>query len=325
MWHPLATDVVVPAPSLALLCLHGAGDVALTWAFVATGLVADTRLRNIVVVAVDLRGHGGTSTTATGSADNCNGETELSTARLVSDVVGLAAATSERFGGVDVALAGHSLGGALAARAASEGLRHRPPLPLCAVLLLEAVEGTAVAGFAHSAAWLRARPTSFASPEEAVAWALSAGMLQSETAARISVPARMRWESALGSWVWRTDVAQAEPHWCGWFEGLSELFSGLPLPKLLVVGGVERLDAALEAAHMQGRFRLEVVPHTGHQLHEDRPEEVVKAFAAFLAGVRRQREAFARISLTSPSPRRRAGGAGDASPGGGGSKRSKLV
>ena len=30
----------------------------------------------------------------------------------------------------------------------------------------------------------------------------------------------------------------------------------LPLPKLLVVGAVDRMDATLEAAHMQGRFRL---------------------------------------------------------------------
>lgn len=40
------------------------------------------------------------------------------------------------------------------------------------------------------------------------------------------------------------------------FEGLSELFVALPLPKLLVVGAVDRMDATLEAAHMQGRFRL---------------------------------------------------------------------
>jgi len=64
---------------------------------------------------------------------------------------------------------------------------------------------------------------------------------------------------------------------------------------MLIVGSLDRLDAALEASHMQGRFKLEIVPHTGHQVHEDRPEEVARALCGFLLGVQRQRAAFARL------------------------------
>eukprot|EP00913_Durusdinium_trenchii_P025487 g23925.t1 len=73
-----------------------------------------------------------------------------------------------------------------------------------------------------------------------------------------------------------------------WFTGLSELFVKLPLPKLLLVQHLEHLDARLEAAHMQGRFRLEVIPHAGHYIHEDRPEEVAEAIAKFLLQLKQQ-------------------------------------
>ena len=57
----------------------------------------------------------------------------------------------------------------------------------------------------------------------------------------------------------------------------------LPLPKLLIVGSLDRLDATLEAGHMQGRFRLELVAHVGHYIHEDLPEKVAEAIGQFPA------------------------------------------
>ena len=80
-----------------------------------------------------------------------------------------------------------------------------------------------------------------------------------------------------------------------WFQGLSELFVALPLPKLLLVGSLDRLDATLEAGHMQGRFRLELVAHAGHNVHEDRPEEVAEALGRFLLQLKQQEVAFKKI------------------------------
>lgn len=307
-WPPKASQwpqAGIPADGFdtVLLLLHGAGDAGLVWAPVANSLAKDERLKGTAVVSMDLRGHGPVGPTSTNSA-----AVDFQITTLVGDVVAVIHEVSRRMGGVALVLAGHSLGGALAARAAAEALRQHPPLPVQAALLLDAVEGTALDNLAEAAAWLRKRPTSFTSAEQAVAWALSSGMLSNEAVAKMTIPARLTLVPAQGgadlpgSWHWTAQIATAEQDWTGWFAGLSDLFVHLPLPKLLVVGGVERLDVALEAAHMQGRFRLEIVPLSGHQVHEDRPKEVSEAFARFLHGLRRQQAAFAKLRSPSLSP-----------------------
>lgn len=279
-----------------LFLLHGAGDAGLAWAPAATHLAACSALRSVrldTIVAVDLRGHGATRS-ATVAED-----TDLSIQRLVADTLLLATALSDRHGGAHVVLAGHSLGGSVAVRTAVEGLRKTPPLPVAAVMLLDAVEGTAIDGFPKTEAWFRCRPTSFQTLDDAVAWATSSRMLHSRVVAEVSVPSRLRWDEVRQGWVWRTDVGAAAAYWKDWFDGLSEMFTSLAVPKLLLLGGIDRLDAGLEAAHMQGRFRLEVLPELGHQLHEDQPERVAEALAKFLASLQRQQDAFARLQ---PSP-----------------------
>jgi len=283
---------------LILLCFHGAGDTGLTWASLAAELFADGGLGNATLIAVDLRGHGAS---VSGCSDD---EANLDITRLVADAMQLIEVLSSRRSDAGIILVGHSLGGSIAVRAASESLKHTQALPVRAVLLLDSVEGTAIDGLPRTAEWLKARPASFASPDEAISWAQSSGMLQSEPAARKTIPSRLRWDQHSERWAWRARVEDASSFWHGWFEGLSALFAALPLPKLLIVGGIDRLDAALEAAHMQGRFRLEVVPHWGHQLHEDRAAEVTEVFIGFLQSVQRQCLAFARLQQPS-SPRHR--------------------
>ena len=45
---------------------------------------------------------------------------------------------------------------------------------------------------------------------------------------------------------------ETERHWQGWFEGLSQLFLSIPVPKMLILAGVDRLDKQLTIAQMQG-------------------------------------------------------------------------
>lgn len=287
----------MPLADTVLFCLHGAGDAALTWAPVAARLAVDSRLSRVAIVAVDLRGHGETHCATP------EGEADLSIERLVADSLELIDAISARHSGADVFLVGHSLGGAVATRAATEGLKRHPAPPIKAVLLLDTVEGTALEGLPRTAAWLEARPGSFESADEAISWAVSSRMISSQTSARITMPPRLRWDTGAHRWFWRANIAAAQNFWRGWFEGVSALFVGLSLPKLLVLGGVDHLDAALMVANMQGRFRLEVLPQQGHQLHEDRPGEVAEAFAGFIANVRRQQNALrARLLSGASSP-----------------------
>lgn len=295
-WHPPEEHLtpVSELSSAAVLCLHGAGDVALCWAPVARRLLRDERLGGNVIVSADLRGHGGCVVEE--SLDE-----SLRVDRLLPDVLELVKRISDRVEGEGLILCGHSLGGAIAARAAQAALKLRPPLPVRAVVLLESVEGTATEALPRSMAWMQARPSTFSSLEDAIAWSLSSGMLTNPQAARENIPHRLVHEA--DSWSWITDVSKVTcSTMAPWFTGLSELFVKLPLPKLLLVQHLEHLDARLEAAHMQGRFRLEVIPHAGHYIHEDRPEEVAEAIAKFLLQLKQQEAAYAKIMEGRASP-----------------------
>ena len=50
---------------------------------------------------------------------------------------------------------------------------------------------------------------------------------------------------------WRVDLAASEPHWQGWFQGLSQRFLDAPAAKLLLLAGVDRLDKELTVGQMQ--------------------------------------------------------------------------
>lgn len=53
-------------------------------------------------------------------------------------------------------------------------------------------------------------------------------------------------------YVWRIDLAKTEQYWFGWFKGLSTAFLNIPIPKMLLLAGVDRLDRELTVGQMQG-------------------------------------------------------------------------
>jgi len=55
-----------------------------------------------------------------------------------------------------------------------------------------------------------------------------------------------------GKYVWRIDLAKTEQYWFGWFKGLSTAFLNVPVPKVLLLAGVDRLDRELTVGQMQG-------------------------------------------------------------------------
>lgn len=81
---------------------------------------------------------------------------------------------------------------------------------------------------------------------------------------------------------WRIDLEKTEKFWPGWFEGLSEMFLNLHVPKLLLLASIDGLDRALTVGQMQGKFQMQVLARCGHAVHEDRPEEVAEVIASFL-------------------------------------------
>ena len=89
-------------------------------------------------------------------------------------------------------------------------------------------------------------------------------------------------EPKTSSYTWRIDLGQTEPHWTGWFTGLSSKFLSVPATKMLVLAGVDRLDRDLTVGQMQGKFQMQVLPQAGHAVHEDVPEKLAEILAAFL-------------------------------------------
>lgn len=82
--------------------------------------------------------------------------------------------------------------------------------------------------------------------------------------------------------VWRIDLTKTSQYWEGWFKGMSSMFLSVTSPKLLLLAGVDRLDAQMTTAQMQGKFQMQIVARSGHAVHEDAPEKVAKAVATFL-------------------------------------------
>eukprot|EP00051_Salpingoeca_urceolata_P028976 m.488600 g.488600 ORF g.488600 m.488600 type:complete len:469 (+) comp25935_c0_seq1:133-1539(+) len=88
------------------------------------------------------------------------------------------------------------------------------------------------------------------------------------------------------TYTWKVDLEKSEPHWRGWFQGLSQRFLAVPVPKLLLLAGIERLDTELTIGQMQGKFQMGLVGNTGHSVHEDAPERAAQLVSDFFARMR---------------------------------------
>ncbi len=93
---------------------------------------------------------------------------------------------------------------------------------------------------------LNGRPSSFASPQHAIDWAMRSHMSRNKEAAAISMPSQLR-QADSGQWLWHTPLFDSRQHWQGWYAGLSEAFLALPCPKVLALAGTDRCGAAAVA------------------------------------------------------------------------------
>lgn len=83
-------------------------------------------------------------------------------------------------------------------------------------------------------------------------------------------------------YVWRIDLSKSEKFWKGWFEGLSQKFLQVSVPKVLLLANTDRLDRDLTLGQMQGKFQMQVLMNCGHVVHEDNPDKVSEILANFL-------------------------------------------
>lgn len=128
---------------------------------------------------------------------------------------------------------------------------------LVGTMVIDVVEGTAMASLKHMHAILAKRPAGFRSYRDAIQWSLQSGTIRNSDAAQVSIPSQLV-RSDDGALVWRTDLASSAKYWRGtfacvvlgvvwhlgsfpvgadWFIGLSEQFLALPVAKILVLAG----------------------------------------------------------------------------------------
>ncbi|KAL5776204.1 hypothetical protein ACOSP7_009130 [Xanthoceras sorbifolium] len=247
-----------------VFCLHGGGYSGLSFALSASKIKEKAR-----VVAMDMRGHGKSST---------ENDLDLSIETMCNDVFTVVKAM---YGDSPpaIVLVGHSMGGSVAVHvAAKKTLRS-----LAGLVVVDVVEGTAMASLIHMQKILSSRMQHFSSIEKAIEWSVKGGSLRNIDSARISIPSTLMFDESKNCYVYRSRLEETEQYWKGWYEGLSDKFLSCPVPKLLLLAGTDRLDRSLTIGQMQGKFQMVVVRHTGHAIQEDSPDEFATLILNFIS------------------------------------------
>lgn len=161
-------------PGPVIVCLHGGGYSALSWAHFSTEI---TELVHCTCLAIDLRGHGDTHTDDDG---------DLSAETMSNDV---ASVLTTMYGEEmpEFIMVGHSMGGAICVHVAE-----RDDLPtLVGVVVIDVVEGTAMEALASMQSFLRSRPSHFKSIQHAIEWSIRSGQIRNVQSAKVSMPGQI--------------------------------------------------------------------------------------------------------------------------------------
>ncbi|XP_043929329.1 protein phosphatase methylesterase 1 [Protopterus annectens] len=291
-----------------LLLLHGGGHSALSWAVFTSIIINRIHCR---VVALDLRGHGDTRVK---NSEDLSAETM---SKDVGNVVEVLYGDSPP----PIMLIGHSMGGAIAVHAAAANLIPSL-LGLCVIDVVEgtamdalnsmqnflrsrpkmfkslenAIEWSVKSGQIRNLESAKVsmvgqvkKCEDVCTPGESKA---IEGIIEEEEEEddeeHESHSKRKKDdddETELkkdAPYTWNVELSKTEKYWEGWFRGLSSLFLSCPVPKLLLLAGVDRLDKDLTIGQMQGKFQMQVLPQCGHAVHEDAPDKVADAVANFM-------------------------------------------
>ncbi|CAL7945916.1 unnamed protein product [Xylocopa violacea] len=292
-----------------LVLLHGGGYSALTWAEFTKSIMTMVVCK---VMAIDLRGHGDTHT---------SNEEDLSADTLAEDIAAVIKATTEdnpvilvghSMGGA-VAVRTASLitnlcglgvidvveGTAMDALTSMQSfLRSRPSSFGSITQAIEwcvrsgqirnvqsakvSVPGQIKNTETNKLATHDIDTLSQSSCECNLETTLREDIIQEEESVNMPPPPSPTSTTANRKYIWRIDLSKTEQHWIGWFKGLSTAFLNVPVPKVLLLAGVDRLDRELIVGQMQGKFQMQVLPACGHAVHEDVPDKVAEAVATFM-------------------------------------------
>ncbi|PAA61719.1 hypothetical protein BOX15_Mlig026503g1 [Macrostomum lignano] len=181
----------VQSPPLVFL-LHGGGFSGLSWAAMSASLVGKVVCR---CVSFDIRGHGDSVLDEKSPEDDGrHNDMDFSLDALTNDAASLlnCLLESSDFSAnppSGVVLIGHSMGGAIATHLAYSGLC---PLPVCALVVIDVVEGSAMEALSSMRGYLASRPSRFPSLQAAIQWCYRSGTVHNLDSARVSFPGHLK-------------------------------------------------------------------------------------------------------------------------------------
>lgn len=249
------------SPQSIIFLIHGGGYTAETWCWLVEHMKISL---NALLVAFDLRGHG--QSTGPDPLD-------LSISILCSDATEIVSVYNNEYPSLPIFLVGHSLGGSIATLISGG-------LDVLGIVVIDIVEEAALSALRRMPQVLASRPSKFVKEEDAVQWALRSRTCRSREVAEVSFLSQYR--QVEDSLVQIVDLLPSEPHWEGWFKGLSEAFINSPSNRLLVLAETDYLDKTLLVGQMQGKFQLEIVRNTVHAIQEDQPKQLASLIVTFV-------------------------------------------
>lgn len=262
----------------AILFVHGGGFTGLTWACFTKSITALTKCQ---CIAPDLRGHGLSSPyQAPQDPESDDFYSIANFSKDISQIIGQMPGFKNTDKPPSLALFGHSMGGAIIAHLANDPLFALQP---SCIALFDVIEGTALGALPSMEAVVAKRPRHFQSKEDAISWALRTKYLNNRDSAAVSMPSQVVEEEATGKFVWRTDLMTTRPFWKEWFTGMDEKFLNTPCgPKLVLIADPSNLDKTMTIAQMQGKFQIQMLPRSGHAVHEDQPDQIATKISSYL-------------------------------------------
>ncbi|XWS23311.1 hypothetical protein CRYUN_Cryun28dG0001600 [Craigia yunnanensis] len=228
---------------------------------------------------MDLRGHGKSST---------ENDLDLSIEAMCNDVFAVLKELYEDSPPA-IVLVGHSMGGSVAAKKTLHSLT--------GLVVVDVVEGTAMASLIHMQKILSNRMQHFSSIEKAIEWSVRGGSLRNIDSACVSIPTILNYDDskkcyklvlhirAWGTILWLISLDTASKNAilpvyikALWLKCLEGFYLMCP-----VIASHSLSGRALTIGQMQGKFQMVVVRHTGHTIQEDVPDEFATLILNFIS------------------------------------------